>query len=318
MGAFMRWALVTAGLLCAAPAWADEPCHLKQYASLELETLPDGGFGVPVTLAGKDAILMVGIGVPYSYLDATFTAALGANVKIAPIPLTETAGSAKSNGEVTVPDFQLGRISAKNARFLRMGHMESLGPAVGMLALDILSGFDVELDLAKKRMNLFAHENCPGNGVYWADTYADIPFTTDVVGHPTFRMELDGKGLTVGMVMGARRGFMSTAAASRLFDITVPSTSDDKSPAQSVHHQFRELKIAGLAVENPMIDIDPTMPDCRADLPGREGGDLAGDGLRRCYGLSDLELGSNELTRLRLYFAFKEKVLYVTPADAHQ
>ena len=36
-----------------------------------------------------------------------------------------------------------------------------------------------------------------------------------------------------------------------------------------------------------------------------------------CYGQGDLALGLQELSKLHLYFAYKEKVIYFTAADAH-
>ncbi len=38
--------------------------------------------------------------------------------------------------------------------------------------------------------------------------------------------------------------------------------------------------------------------------------------LIRCFGNAPLYLGYSELTKLRMFFAFKEKMLYLTAADA--
>jgi hypothetical protein len=43
---------------------------------------------------------------------------------------------------------------------------------VGILGMDFLSRFDIEPDVTKGKFNLYSQDHCPGQVVYWSDTYA--------------------------------------------------------------------------------------------------------------------------------------------------
>ncbi len=83
------------------------------------------------------------------------------------------------------------------------------------------------------------------------------------------------------------------------------------SPPRRYRYPFKELTIEGITIGSPQIDLYKDAKECRATSPY----DFPA-GFQACYGASDLELGLSELRQLHVYFAFKEKKIYLTAASA--
>ncbi len=217
-------AAMAAVMLCTH-AQADEPpaagtgqkCALPQLASLQLTTLSDGQLGVPVTLAGKKQILSLGISDPFSYLFTSYVKAEGFETKALARGMGIEINKSQAAATAIVPEFGIGEAGGKNVQFATFDDTNFQGNgSAGELALNILSAFDVELDLANNRLNLFSHSHCPGNVVYWSDSYAELPFVTDWTGHPSVKMQLDGRTITVAFANTRTTAFMAMATAKRL------------------------------------------------------------------------------------------------------
>ena len=82
-------------------------------------------------------------------------------------------------------------------------------------------------------------------------------------------------------------------------------------------YRFKTLSLDGLAVNNPLVYILPDAAekafrhnhDAKMDIDAIYGQHLSGP---------ELVLGTNVLSKLHLFISYKEKVLYLTAADAHQ
>jgi len=296
---------------------ADKRCALPQVAALPVTVLSDGELGVPVTLAGKQQILALSISDPYSYLYASYVRGQGLEVKNMPRGVSVQIGKMRANEIAIVPEFGIGAATGKNVQFTEfddtIGHNNE---AVGELALNILSTFDVELDLANNRVNLFSRTHCPGNVVYWSDSFATLPFATDAAGHPSVKMQLDGKALTVAFEIMRKPAFMAMATVKRLWgmDESAPGMTPIANAAGGAstryRYPFKELAIEGITIGNPQIELYANTGECRAKSPY----DFP-IGFAACYGASDLELGLKELRQLHVYFSFKEKKIYLTAAS---
>jgi hypothetical protein len=309
MGAVM----LCSPVLAEDQAAAAPGCHLSRVASLPMTALSDGQLGVKVILAGKEQMLALGISDPFSFLYESYVKAQGLPTEhMSQYDVGVDIGNAHAKLVATLPEIKIGAIAGKDKRFAEFNDAIGRGNGtVGELALDILAGFDVDIDFDTMTLNLFLQDHCPGQVVYWAEAYAAVPFKTDETGHPSVKMQLDGKPLTVAFSLNAGPGFMAMATAKRLFDID-QTTRDVKSGGPEAgsepvryRYPFKELTIEGVTVNNPVINLDPDAKDCRAVGTWK-----------LCYGGSDLQLGIEEMKRLHLYFAFKEKKLYVTAAGA--
>ena len=69
-----------------------------------------------------------------------------------------------------------------------------------------------------------------------------------------------------------------------------------------------------MTIQNPQIELfaDKSMMRCDGKSHTMNGK------IYTCYGGADLYLGLEELKQLHLFFAFKEKKLFITAADAHK
>jgi len=226
-------------------------------------------------------------------------------------------GNAHAKLLATAPDIRIGMLVGKDKQFAVFDDAVGKGNGtVGELALDVLSGVDVEIDFDKMTLNLFSQDHCEGEVVYWAPEYATVSFKTDAAGHPSVKMQLDSKPLTVAFALDPGPGRMAMATATRLFGIkeTTPGmtsvAADANNASVRYRYPFRQLTIEGVTVNNPVIEINPDTKECRPVLRYQMGG------WNYCYGASELKLGIQEMRRLHQYFAFKEKKLYVTPASA--
>lgn len=309
----MRSAIVAVAMLLAGAAHANEQCALHQIGSLELQRTADGRLTVPVTIGGQPHRMLISISGAFSWLYADFADAQGFNHPIAN-PNYANANPPKDIYEV--PDFGFGNAVIKDAQFFRMKNApSSSSDVIGELSIDLLSRFDVEVDLKKNRINLFTQDHCPGKVVYWTRTpYAAIPFETDSSQHPNLPMELDGKQIRVALTLGNSAAVMGMEAAKRIFDLDkdsfhVTQIAGTPSDHPKYRYPFEALNVDGLLIKRPAIDIDPKVKDCLT----------YDEGFKRswCFGGADVYLSQTELSQLHLFFAFKEHVLYVTPADAH-
>jgi hypothetical protein len=321
--------LALAAMLCPAAQAADHPsagaapeCPLTVMATLPLTALSNGQPSVKAMIGGKEEVLTLGLSDPYSYLYASYIKTRGFPVKDMPKGAVIRMSSKQSSTVAVVPEFTIGTASGRNLQFAQFDDPAKSSGDVGELALDILSHFDLDFDLAKNTLNLISQDHCAGKVVYWADTYAPVPFITDATGHPSFRMLLDGKAVTVAFAIMPRPAFMAMATVKRLWgmDATAagmtPTASDANGAPVKYRYPFKTLTIDGVAIANPQIDLLANGTDCHPRPDPSPHVMPIGRQPASCYGASDLELGLNEMRQLHLYFAFKEKMLYVTAASA--
>jgi predicted aspartyl protease len=292
----------------SAPAWADPTCDLKQIDSLDLDTSGDGTVTVPVSIENHPARLMVDTGAAFSTVDESFARSVGMEPRAISnggflmlgggIPLWQTA---------TTRSLRLGRLVGLRFTFI-VAPSEVLSPEMmGMLGPDVMGAYDVEIDFAGGKFNIFSQDHCPGQVVYWThDAFAQVPMKLDADRHITIPVMLDGKQLTAIADTGAARSFMSLEVAKEIFGL------DEKNPAlkslgvvgvnniaaeQLYRYPFQSLTFEGIAVHNPDIAIT------KSAAPDK--------------GEPQLLIGIGVLRQLHLYIAYKEQMLYLTPAEAH-
>jgi predicted aspartyl protease len=90
------------------------------------------------------------------------------------------------------------------------------GPLDGVLGADTLSSFDVDLDLPRHRMALYAKPTCPNAVPAWTEPYARIGTGRSFGGHLFFPVQLDGRRIDAFIDTGAQHTVLSTKAASAL------------------------------------------------------------------------------------------------------
>ena len=318
MRAFVLLCAAVAAITIAAPSAHADTCQLKLISSLTLTESGDDVF-VPVSVAGKHVQFKFELADAYTGIAAKAAKGIG---------LAEHSLSTKFGVEmdgkpittrVTVPELQIDKVVARNIDLLEFPSLSD--GEDGILGLDILAANDLELDLAHHRANLFLRDHCVGKVVYWnppEGAVAAIPLAVQKSGNITVDMSLDGQPVSVA-IMTADRSAIEMLAAHRIFGI------DENSPdvqalevAENGHlryrYPFHEIDVQGLKIENPDIIVEGKRsdPDCnsRSQFLPHPGGTFVS-----CYGGADLFLGVSVLRRLHLFFAFGEKILYVTAAS---
>lgn len=281
-------------LAMAVPAAATPPdCKLHLVASLPLLDDRAGMPTVQATLGTKQVPMLVDTGGSYSMVAQHIVDELHPNLSRVRGAQFQLVDHTELKQIASIRPFALGEMTTHEFSFLVFPD-GIVGPKYinGTIAPDILANFDVEFDFAHKKINLFSQDHCPGVVVYWTKDWAEIPFTSPDKMSITLPMTLDGKAVKADLDTGSSHSFMNASVAKDMFGVEAAGTG-------SFHHTFMSLSTDGVAIAHPEFTI---LADERSSAIGHYGRML---------------LGMTELRRFRLYVAYKEQVLYVTPADAH-
>jgi len=329
-------------VLLANAAQADEACGpLKQIASLDTTPFGSGGqMLAPVSINGTEQKMLVNTAGGISSLTESAVNTLGLHaIDGSRIKSLDSAGNA-SQRYVAVEDFRIGAIQSKGLQFMQTANPNAGagGQFVGMLAGDLMSHYDVEMNFAERKLNFFLQDHCAGHVLYWPHDPAAVAIVPVDFHRPTpndsrtgFRryvdrdihiwipVTLDGKPFKAALNTGAARTTMSAKVAKYVFDVTaespgaVPLGSFDGNPEHKVFgHVFSSLTFDGVSVSNPHVAIIPDLVgskdpnnDYRTDSHIARVDDNIG---------AEITIGMDVIKRLRIYVAFGERKLYITPA----
>jgi hypothetical protein len=291
-------------------------CQLKQYASLDLSGLSNGALLVPVTLKGSHAFMILHTASAFSTITESAASRLGLQVKAIASDMQMRAGSKSVQKVAWANGLTIGNVAFKSIDLLIISNIDdhSDTPVIGMLGMNAFSGVDVELDAANRKLNLYSQDHCPGHVVYWSKTFDSVPIRFGDMGEFYFPMELDGKKLETTLATLNSTTTLFTDATRKLYNFDKDSadveTETDAAGRTTAHYRAMKLSGDGIDIINAHVQL--------IDLPANTSCTLSSrfnvasyDG---CLGRHPLQLGRNVLTKLRIYIATKEKVLYFTPA----
>ncbi len=312
---------VLAGAAYAEPA----ACKLNQIAAMDMIREPDGAIAVAAGVNGAQHRFLVQTAGSHSVLLHGFAD----SAQIPQKAINERTEFYTFRGKATkfgnVDNLTLGSGTANGLNIIIAPGSYSDDPeVVGVLGIDLLANFDVEFDFAAGRINLFSGDHCPGLGAYWAARYAELPIDLQDLGKPTATWMLDSQPVTVTFSTDATGSSMPFNVAKSKFGLDVNSpglepAGTDAEGRPVYQYRFKLLTAEGVTINNPLVRLHGAPDDelctggtrmMRSHIPGV---------LEpvRCTGMGDLALGLRELSKLHLYFAFKQNKLYFTAADAH-
>lgn len=325
-----KQALIVAFLVGFAGHAHAETCSLAQAASLDMNWTPSGRFTVPVSVNGKTLQFMVDTAGVFSELSETAAQELklepkgtgnfmyGVNGKI-PIRM------------VKADSFMVGPNNAKDFHFvLRSAAKEGDVQVDGVLSSDFLTLFDVEIDSAHKKFNLFSQDHCAGKVVYWTrDAYAEIPFhlSGDALhisrdNHIDLTAQLDGHDVSTEFDTGSAMTWLRLKSAKLIMGIDESSPGMEKvseAGANSLavyRKHFGAISLGGLMDKDPaMVIIDDKEEDAFRMEHSEKSRDDPVYGAE--FQVEDLTLGMSVISKMRIYIAYKEHKIYATGADAH-
>jgi predicted aspartyl protease len=287
--------------LAADPA----PCGpLKQIAAtIPLTARTANLFTLQVTLNGTTFNMVMGTGQPFSMIDTDVGKSL--NLRVA---------RALGLPQARVQDVVIGgAIRGQNVPFVVGPYSmkapdgtSSIPDLAGLLAPDQLGQFDMDVDFGARTLKLMSPDHCKGRVVYWQGPTGIVPIRVRN-GLVYVDVTLDGHLFHARVDTGAAMSVLYKYQAALYFDLTEKSpdmtvngemrtsTNGVTGPVSKTYgHTFKTMDFEGVAVGNPNIQIIDIPP------PGS---------------YEDMILGMDVLSKLHLYFAFKEGTLYVSPGS---
>jgi predicted aspartyl protease len=306
----------------ATAAHADN-CQLTRVASLDMTMTDDGRILVPVKFGDTSTFMMIDTGAPLSALEPDSISDLGLTTKrIYQGQMFNSLGQAFTDMAV-VPSLTLDNFHGSDVKFLvdpsRLVHDARVA---GTLGADFLRHYDVELDFANRKLNLFTQDHCPGKVIYWpASAVAVVPFQLAQTGHIVLSLQLDGQPIQALFDTGAGYSVLDLATAQDQFglksgaaDMTPNGYYGENKSVPVYLHTFKTLDFDGLAIGNPRIYIFEQEGITAAKSEPEIGTRLSSGNANN--GWTPMILGIKEVSHLHLFISYAEQKLYVTPAGA--
>lgn len=296
-----------------SPALADAACKPALAASIDLAIGPHAlGALAPVKINDRQTYLLVDTGGIVSTLRYDVAEDLNLPMEDAPSRMVNVVGQ-QLDRQATVQRFELGALHYSNAKFMLEPEYNMagglLGAVSGTLSPDVLRNFDVEIDLAAAKMNLFTPSTC-ANPAYWNPTGATaVKLDVAENGHILFPMQLDGKPIQALLDTGMSYTTIDLAAARERFGVDTSSRDVERAGrlAYTDESQIYRYQFNNLAFPNSRISLDK--PSIRL-MPN-----LAPSAAERPSGDAELVVGLSTVQSLHIYIAYKRGVLFVTPAS---
>jgi predicted aspartyl protease len=248
-------------------------CQPARVAELPLREAR-GFLVVPATLNGQATTLLIDTGAETTTLTPRAATALRLPADRAHDRLLAgITGNVRSTG-VLLRQMALGGTVVATDRGASVGALPSLDrldpPVAGLLGADILSGYDVELDLPAHRMALYAPNTCRGWRPWPKAITARIQ--RSITGLVLLDVRVDGQAVRALFDTGARTSLLTRERALTLGVTTQMLQGDEARTGRGVgggsavfrQHRFATLAVGGSADRDVPINV----ADLR--LPGVE------------------------------------------------
>jgi predicted aspartyl protease len=308
--------LLFAGLWPGSGRGGEQCPPLTILGSVPLQFGVDGRIYVRTTVNDRPVSMLVDTGGFFTELSQPLVTALKLSTFHTGFRLVGLYGDATNLA--TRAAFTLGTMHAANMDFMVMPPVHRFAPDVpdasGILAPNLFRNYDLDLDMAGRRLQLISQDHCDGKVAYWkANALAEVPVRIAPAGHVLVPIALDGHTFSAWLDTGSTVSLLNLSVAQAQFGLT-----DQEQPRQRANmpgrrgrpeipsHTFQSLSFAGVAVSNPRLMLVP-------DLIRRK---MSGAGPGAEGHMPDVILGMDILRHLHLYLAYKERKVYNTPADA--
>lgn len=339
--------VATLGTLClgSGPALAD--CKgLSILASVDLAKAADVRPFVPVTFGDKRKIMLIDTGGSRTEMTSQLADELHLKRHKRFSKITEFGGrvskdivhvdlnpdvydlAGRVSNEAVATGMSLGGLSAGGMSFYVMPDDEQFSheaDAGGLIAADVLSNYDLDIDFGARKLNLISPDHCEGKVIYWkADGVAVVPFRKMRSGRIAFTVTLDGKDVVADLDTGAENTMLTRRSATvdyglQIGDADTPQIGTLPGGESTViyRHQFKTLNFGGVVISNPEVVV---IPDLTRAAREREAAPPLGSRLsdaRIDETAQAMRIGMDILKHLHIYVAYGEQKLYITAAGPH-
>ena len=261
--------------------WAALPCLLATRSALagcerlavaRLALRDDTGFlSIPASIAGRPVRLMIDTGSDAGLITPQAVRRLGlAEDATARIAVRGTGGAGDAAGIARIARLSLGTLRLDNV-LMPVGSLPAAPnltpPVVGFLGGDLLSQFDLDIDVPHATLSLYRVElpslACTPPPT-WSGRFATVPLTAHGV-RRSLTMRLDGKPVSALLDTGARSQIVSEAAALRTGASAAGLAADPGGITSGVDlreqiyhwHRFATLSIGDETVGSPVLTVAP-------------------------------------------------------------
>jgi hypothetical protein len=308
------WRRMVLGIACVALfiqgndgyAKDSRSCPPKPLASIDLAV--DGPVLVPVTLQGQPAWMILQTEASVTLIYSNAAEALHLTTRNIEKDYFEMSlGGRKVTQLASFKPLALGDLSLARTDFMvdpfpHDSQMYAGRWVAGSLAMDLLWPYDMDLDLAHKKLVLYPANSCGSQAVNWPAHYGRMPMNFTAIGNVYFTATIDGTKLETSIATSSESSAMSIDVARRL----MPS-------AQVGSPLTRIITLAsGELVIPETLQLIGAPEGCVLGSAGYPDSALGYSG---CYGRYPLVLGRAALRKLHLYFASREKLIYFSPSD---
>jgi hypothetical protein len=311
--------------LCASTGFAADGCALKQIASIPASLSPNGTLLLDVTLNGIPVKIAAVTNSDLSTVHEKFA-------RRANMPIEDVHGSVYSTGKrlmsqkTEISSMELGGAKATNGTFILdpNGEDGTDGGSVGALSSDYLSSYDLEIDLANGKVNLFDHDHCKGQVVYWAKEYFASPIFLSDTGQrrkPEMTVVADGKSLRAVIATGYSVTTLRQAVAEDRLNLVPGSpemqktgawTDSDGHQFDRYSHIFQTLTFGSIkTLHNSKVFIEPINMAAHIQTVGTN---ISKANAQQ----PDIYIGMSLLKQLHIFIAYDENMIYYTVASSKQ
>ena len=275
----MRFLVLLLALLPVACAdvrpGSPEACSIERRGGFTITQVPDGRPAVEVRVNGQPVRLLLDTGANTTVI----TSSVAERLKLRRDGVGRSTVTGVGGKMVSTPadldQFEFASLALPVRQVVSAPlDAQAIGGTDGLLGIDVLRQFDVELDLLAGSGTLYRARNCPAvrpAGLLPMTTF-DIPPTAGA-GQLQILVELDGKKVHALLDTGATSWLVDRRAALRL-GVTEAALAADRTMTNhgvvsantgTPVHRFGQLKIGGATVTNPEIPV-AEMPPTGADM----------------------------------------------------
>jgi predicted aspartyl protease len=291
---------------------------LKELNTIDLVPGPNREL-VPVSINGTQKLFLLDTGGDVSQINRATADELKLTQQDSTLKLLDLYGNA-SNKAARIDEFIVGRLKGESI-YVAIQPNPDFGKGtryVGIFAPDLMGRYDVELDFGAQKMKYFSSDHCEGHVVYWQPAALAVVPMKFHNRHIRLPVALDGHEFIAEFDTGASFTSITAGTAKRVFNVdanTPENVSMNNGMPGAFGHVFGTLDFEGVAVKNPHVIVRP-------DLVGSKdvnNGYQTGTRTKRVDDIEnqpDLIVGMDVLKRLRMYIAFDERKIYISPATA--
>jgi hypothetical protein len=315
------WGFVASGAQAA-------DCQLKQYASVDM-TVSQDNLLVPVMFGDVRKTFAFRLGSGLNYVSLKTAEELDFSFRSLPSGIFVNRNGRKLTRRAIAPKFSFGEIAGTDLELIVVPPSDLPEDYVGTIGASFFRQADIELDMARNKLNVFSPDHCPGQVVYWTKTgWAQLPYEQQPGGFIRFVMQLDGKSVRAALDTND----LSTVRMNTMKELFGIDESSPELKFVKIHpetgrklyrYPFKSLTGDGLTISNPdLLVIESRPEDCKTDRMRLTGPMLTPPHSTEtlqystCFGSADVSVSLSVLSKLRLYISTKEKILYMTGANA--